>query len=354
MRRTFSAIIAISVAAIVLLPAIPLLAQTSAGLLEGTAAFGDWHADRPAMRRLIRPQDLPAPDRAKSARNVVRIVHRTDQKPIVPNGFEVNLFASGLSGPRIIRTAPNGDVFVAESDAGRIRVLRGDGGESARSSIFASGLNYPFGIAFYPPGPNPQWVYVAENNCGGALPLSQRRCGGARAARDHRSRLCRRRRPLDARHRLLQRRQAHVRLGRLRLERRQGHAQERHPMGWRPGTRRTRWARRGRRGAPRRRARVRSRRQERPHLRHGLAQLRRARGESAHRRRVVLDQRARRARRRPLPDYITRVREGAFYGWPWYYIGAHEEPRLKGARPDLASKVTVPDVLVQPHAASLR
>ncbi len=123
MRRPFSAIIAISVAAISSLTAIPLLAQTG-GLLEGTAAFGDWHVDRPGTQRLIKPQDLPAPDLAKSVRNVVRTVQRTDQKPIVPNGFEVNLFASGLSGPRIIRTAPNGDVFVAESEAGRIRVLR--------------------------------------------------------------------------------------------------------------------------------------------------------------------------------------------------------------------------------------
>ena len=64
---------------------------------------------------------------AESARNFVREVRRTDQKPIVPNGFEVNLFASGLAEPRIIRVAPNGDVFVAESSAGRIRVLRPGG-----------------------------------------------------------------------------------------------------------------------------------------------------------------------------------------------------------------------------------
>ena len=164
MRRPFSTIIAISVAAIASLAAVPLLAQTDAGLLEGTAAFGDWHADRPGTRRLIRPQDLPAPDLAKSARNVVRTVQRTDEKPIVPNGFEVNLFASGLSGPRIIRTAPNGDIFVAESEAGRIRVLRTNGGAATQASVFASGLTYPFGIAFYPPGPDPQWVYVGDTD----------------------------------------------------------------------------------------------------------------------------------------------------------------------------------------------
>jgi hypothetical protein len=54
-----------------------------------------------------------------------------------------------------------------------------------------------------------------------------------------------------------------------------------------------------------------------------------------------------------VPDYVTRVREGAFYGWPWYYIGAHEDPRRKGERPDLAGKITIPDVLLQAHSASL-
>jgi glucose/arabinose dehydrogenase len=53
------------------------------------------------------------------------------------------------------------------------------------------------------------------------------------------------------------------------------------------------------------------------------------------------------------PDYATSVQQGAFYGWPWYYIGGHEDPRLKGQRPDLAGHVTAPDVLIQPHSAPL-
>jgi glucose/arabinose dehydrogenase len=53
------------------------------------------------------------------------------------------------------------------------------------------------------------------------------------------------------------------------------------------------------------------------------------------------------------PDYITRVRDGAFYGWPWYYIGAHEDPRHPDARPDLKDRITIPDVLLQAHSASL-
>jgi len=54
-----------------------------------------------------------------------------------------------------------------------------------------------------------------------------------------------------------------------------------------------------------------------------------------------------------VPDYVSRVREGAFYGWPWFYIGNHEDPHHAGERPDLKDKVTVPDVLIQAHSASL-
>jgi hypothetical protein len=54
-----------------------------------------------------------------------------------------------------------------------------------------------------------------------------------------------------------------------------------------------------------------------------------------------------------VPDYITRVQEGGFYGWPWYYLGNHEDPRHAGERPDLAGQAIVPDVLLQAHSASL-
>jgi glucose/arabinose dehydrogenase len=54
-----------------------------------------------------------------------------------------------------------------------------------------------------------------------------------------------------------------------------------------------------------------------------------------------------------VPDYVTRVREGAFYGWPWFYIGGHQDPRHRGERADLKDKITIPDVLLQAHSASL-
>ena len=77
-------------------------------------------------------------------------------------------FASGfLTNPRLLRVAPNGgDIFVAETARNRIHVLRAADGADAPSEnqVFAEGLQRPFGIAFYPPGDNPQWLYIANIN----------------------------------------------------------------------------------------------------------------------------------------------------------------------------------------------
>src|SRR5215471_6138628 len=84
--------------------------------------------------------------------------------PRLPPGFQVELFAANLHDPRTVRVAPNGDIFIAESEPGRIRVLRAADGAAKPSSndVFASGLDQPFGIAFYPSGSDPQWIYVAN------------------------------------------------------------------------------------------------------------------------------------------------------------------------------------------------
>ncbi len=54
-----------------------------------------------------------------------------------------------------------------------------------------------------------------------------------------------------------------------------------------------------------------------------------------------------------VPDYITSVKEDGFYGWPWWYMGGHQDPRHVGKHPELKDKVITPDVIVQPHMASL-
>src|SRR3981081_2086971 len=142
-------------------------ALAQSGPLVGTAAFGDWRADKPGVSRLIKPQDLPRPGATPSSANTARVVPRpTATVPQVPPGFKIELFAEGLSGPRQMRVAPNGDVFIAETRAGRIRILRAADGSAkpAGNEIYASGLNRPFGIAFFPTGENPKWVYVANTD----------------------------------------------------------------------------------------------------------------------------------------------------------------------------------------------
>jgi glucose/arabinose dehydrogenase len=136
-------------------------------LLTGQAAYGDWKADAPGIRRKITAADLPPPFATPAVRETARVIAQPpDARLSVPAGFSVTLFADHLDNPRAIRVAPNGDIFVAESSAGRVRVLRASDGAAKpeRSEVFASGLNRPFGIAFYPPGPNPQFVYVGNTD----------------------------------------------------------------------------------------------------------------------------------------------------------------------------------------------
>src|SRR5262245_23838594 len=131
-------------------------------LLVGKAAFGDWRTDAPLVRRKI--TDLPPPFATRSASNPPRVVAKPVAAPRVPPGFQVELFAANLRDPRTVRVAPNGDIFIAESEPGRIRVLRAADGAAKPISndVFASGLDHPFGMAFYPSGSDPQWIYVAN------------------------------------------------------------------------------------------------------------------------------------------------------------------------------------------------
>jgi glucose/arabinose dehydrogenase len=329
----------------------PLLAQSDSGLLEGRAAFGDWRADRPGLRRLIRPQDLPPPEPQQSAANMVRVTHRTNEKPVVPPGFAVDLFASGLAGPRLIRAAPNGDIFVAESRAGRVAVLQPNGSAPAQKTVFASGLHYPFGIAFYPPGADPQWVYIADSNAVLRYPYR----GGDLAARGEAETVV-----------------PHLPVGghatrdvafspdgatmyvsvgsgsndaegmsRLSGETLRNFIAD-HPLGaaWGNETDRADVLAFDPQG--------RSKKIFATGIRNCVGMAVAPDGTlwcSTNERDELGDN--------VPPDYVTRVRQGAFFGWPWYYIGGHEDPHHRGARPDLKDKVTVPDVLIEAHSASL-
>ena len=133
--------------------------------LTGKDALGDWTTDAPGVRRKITLADLAMPYETPSANNFPRVVRRPQGAwPKAPEGFKVTEFATRLVEPRVIVRAPNGDLFLSESGANRVRVLRdADGdGQPEVSEVFATGLERPFGIAFYPPGPEPKYVYVGN------------------------------------------------------------------------------------------------------------------------------------------------------------------------------------------------
>jgi glucose/arabinose dehydrogenase len=333
---------------VVVLASAPSKAQGTRDLLSGRAAFTDWHADRPGLRRHIRPADLPAANLGASSSNGVRIALRAaGEKPVVPPGFEITLFAEGLDQPRLIRAAPNGDIFVAESAAGRVRVLRPVEAGKPRSEVFAAGLAAPFGISFYPPGADPEWVYVANTSSVVRFPYRN----GDLAARGKPEVIVPRLptgghytrdvvfSPDGSKMYVSVGSGSNVADG---LGRPDPAWTSQHPLG-------AAW------GLETERADVlvfdpdgRNAHIYATGIRNCVGLAVGPTGEvwcSTNERDSIGDD--------VPPDYITRVREGAFYGWPWYYIGSNEDPRHKGERPDLRDKVTVPDVLLEAHSASL-
>jgi glucose/arabinose dehydrogenase len=336
----------------------PAPAPHAGGVLTGPAAFGDWRSDAPGVRRHILVADLPAPFATPSAGNSPHVVERpSGRMPVAPPGFQVTLFASGLQNPRLVRVAPNGDVFVAETSPGRIRVLRAPDGspKAAQKEVFASGLEGPFGMAFYPAGPNPEWLYVAETNAVLRFPY---RSGDVRArgpAETVVSSLAPSRGGHSTRDlvfsadgtRLFVSVGSASNIAQGMVAKRPEAAagwEAAHGLGAASDDEENRadvrvFTPEGKEG-----------RTFATGLRNcvGLA-LQPATGGlwcSTNERDGLGDD--------LVPDYVTRVREGAFYGWPWYYLGSNEEPRLHGQRPDLATRVTVPDVLLQAHSASLQ
>jgi glucose/arabinose dehydrogenase len=333
-------------------------AQDSGGVpavLDGKAAYGDWRGDAPGTRRHLSADALPAPYASRSSSNTAAVVTPPPSAALkVPEGFAAQAFARGLETPRTIRIAPNGDIFVAESGAGRLRVMRAaDGAETpALSEIFAGDLSAPFGIAFYPPGVNPQWIYVANTDAvvrfayrngdlkarGAAETIVARLPSGGHWTRDVAF-------SPDGRRLFVSVGSAsNVAQGlsaKSAEEIRAWEAANGPGAAWADETRRAGvlvFAPDGSEG-------------------HGFATGIRNCVSLAVQPRTgdlwcATNERDGLGDDLP-PDYATRVREGRFYGWPWYYIGDHEDPRHQGERPDLAGKVTIPDVLLQPHSAPL-
>jgi glucose/arabinose dehydrogenase len=314
-------------------------AQATRKVLKGTNALGDWTTDEPGVRRLITVADLPKPFDTPSSDNRPKMVARPEGAwPRVPAGFEVSEFATGFENPRVVVTAPNGDLFVAESGPGRIRVLRdGDGdGKPEVTAAFAKGLRQPFGIAFYPPGDSPTHVYIAntdsvvrfpyksgDTQAGGEpqsivpdIPGGGRLTGGGHWTRDVVFSKDGSRMFVSVGSKSnnddneAERRRADILVFNPDGSGEKVYASGiRNPVGLaiHPQTGQL-WAS--------------------VNERDGL-------GDHL------------------VPDYVTHVQEGGFYGWPWYYIGDHQDPRYPGKHPELRDKGIVPDVLLQSHSASL-
>ena len=182
-----------SLAVVALCQGAPVHGQTAASekVLTGKAAFGDWRSDEPGRRRLIAPHDLPAPYATRSASSFSQEVKRPrDAQPKAPPGFAIRPFASGLEQPRTLRTAPNGDIFVAESSAGRVRVLRpaADGDSAARTRCLPRVCARRSASRSIRRARSPMGLR-GEHQLGRALSLCGRRHEGARRTRDHRAKL---------------------------------------------------------------------------------------------------------------------------------------------------------------------
>jgi glucose/arabinose dehydrogenase len=333
--------------------AIVALAADPPKLLTGPAAYGDWRADAPGTRRKITASDLPPPYATPAARETARVIPRPAGAQLaVPAGFSVSLLAERLQGPRAIRVAPNGDIFVAESRAGQVRVLRAkDGGADPEQSVFASNLGEPYGIAFYPPGPDPQYVYVGSTMSVVRFPYKNGDLKTSGPAETIVPQLA----VTGAGHWTRDiafspdGKRLYVAVG--------SGSNDAESMAKQPPEG---WVAAHALGAgwdyETDRADVMEFDPQGQGRRVYAAGIRNCAGIAVAPQTADVwcstNERDGLGDNLP-PDYLTRVRQGGFYGWPWYYIGDHEDPRHKGERPDLAGKITVPDVLLQPHSAPL-
>jgi glucose/arabinose dehydrogenase len=326
-------------ASALLLPLTVAFAQQR--VLIGQAAFTDAAHESPGTRRHLTVADLPGPMPEQSVDNGPDVVARpANAWPIAPKGFKVELYATSLDNPRLLRIAPNGDLFLAESQTGKIKVFRGVGadGKPKQASVFAEGLNLPFGIAFYPAGPNPQWLYVGNTDgivrfpyhsgdlkatgpeqALTELPGGGRLRGGGHWTRD-----------------LVFSKDGTKLFASVgshsNIDDPDTHPEEYH------------------------RADVLEFTPEGKFIKVYAWGIRNCVGEAIN---PTTGQLWCSTNERDglgnnlVPDYVTHIQEGGFYGWPWWYMGGHQDPRHVGKHPELQSKVITPDIILTPHFASL-
>ncbi|HJW96190.1 MAG TPA: sorbosone dehydrogenase family protein [Thermoanaerobaculia bacterium] len=266
----------------------------------------------------VRPDPLAKPYATRSAGNPSSIIKRPANAQLqLPPGFHIAVYAEGFDEPRNMALAPNGDVFVAETAGGRISIVRG-----THRYIYASGLDGPFGLAF-----RSGFLYVGEESAVIRFPYAPGDTG-ARGKAQHIATL-----PSgghSTRNVIFSRdgSKLYVAVGsedNVNIERDPIRAAI---TEMRPDGSASRVFASGLRNPV------------------GLA-LEPTSGAlwtTVNERDSLGDE--------LVPDYVTDVRDGAFYGWPYTYIGLHQDPRL-GKRPDLAPKTVVPSLLIESHSAPL-
>ena len=191
----------------------------------------DWKTDVPGRAHRIQLAKLPAPYDTPSSAKFPRLVPKPAGAEVkLPPGFTLSVFATGTTGARKMLLAPNGDIFLSETQANKIVVMRpsADGTHAEQITTYAQGLVLPHGMAFYPNAQHPKWLYVAETNRlvryayqPGDTQASW--CSGDRGAA---ALAGRRWRPLLARCRVLAGWQEDVCVGGLAVQCRRGHAEE--------------------------------------------------------------------------------------------------------------------------------
>jgi glucose/arabinose dehydrogenase len=276
----------------------------------------------------IKVSDLPAPDVQSGPRNQSRVIPKPEgAQLIVPAGFEISTFAEGdLKQPRGMVLAPNGDVFVSESQPGRITILRDSNsdGRVDERFVFAAGLNRPFGLAFWH-----DYLYVGNTN---GIVRFKYKSGQTKA---------------DGEPEKL-----------VDLPSGLGHW-TRNVIFNQPGTKMyiaVGSSSNVDAGDPPIRAAISEFNPDGTGQRIYASGTRNPVGLAFN---PTSKQLWAAVEERDLigedlvPEYVTSIKDGAFYGWPYGYIGQHEDPRRKGEKPDLVAKAIVPDVLIQAHSAVL-
>ncbi|MGH9700587.1 MAG: PQQ-dependent sugar dehydrogenase [Candidatus Acidiferrales bacterium] len=313
------------------------------GAVADAGPFVGFRGETPGKVHHITAADLPQPYATKSASSHSNISARpADAWPQVPSGFKVELYASELDNPRLLQTAPNGDLFLAESGPGKILIFRGisSDGKPEQTSEFATGFNRPFGIAFYPPGPDPKYIYIGNTDSVVRIPYQN----GDLKARSKPETVI-----------------AKIPSGNERVgggghwTRNLAFSQDGNKLYVSVGSR-TNVTNIDKDSSEYHRANILVARPDGSDLQVYASGIRNPVGLAINPQTgevwTSVNERDELGDDLP-PDYITHVEPGGFYGWPWYYTGGHPDPRFPGKHPELKDKAIVPDVLLEPHDASL-